>query len=195
MRRPALALSAAAAAALLAACGASASGTVSPSMTLPASTSGSASASASAAPATPMPSLPAGCHPPAQDLDFANGSATLDITSGPGQGHYNLAIDRTESSYTADNKELKGRWTTPDEKVFLEIDVEGTDPCQPDAFTRIGTEGPSGEFFPDGSHTDCQFSLPSLSTAGAQGKTVCTHLGGGGAGVFIDATGTFTLQP
>ena len=161
----------------------------------PAPTSAAPSSSAPTA-ATSAAPLPAGCSAPAADVEYTGGSASLDITAGPGQGHYDLALDESSSnSFAASDKEITGNWKSADEKAILFVDIEGTDPCTPEAFVKIGTQGSTGPIFIDSSHTACKVELPSLGAAGAQGSFTCTHLAGGGEGVTIDANGTFTLLP
>jgi hypothetical protein len=153
----------------------------------------SASASASTAP-SPGAALEKGCSHPERDLDFTRGSASLDVTSGPDAGHYDLVLDKSQSNaFAAGDGELTGNWISSDKKAVLFIDVEGGDPCTPEAFTRIGTRGASGPVFIDGGHNQCRISLSSLGADGAQGTFDCIDLTGGGDGLERDAHGTFTL--
>ncbi len=201
MRRAALLLcSLAAVSTLVTACGgddSSSAGAPAPDSAAPGAGAPSATPSSSApTAATSAAALPAGCSAPAADVTYTSGPASLDVTSGPGQGHYDLTLDTSSSSeYAADDKEITGNWQSADEKAQLYVDIEGSDPCTPDAFVKIGTEGPSGPMFIDSSHTACKVELPSLGAAGAQGSFTCTQLAGGGAGITIDAKGTFTLLP
>ncbi len=161
------------------------------------SVSESASESASpSADATPSTALPAGCEPPAKDVEYTSGSATLDVTAGPDTGQYELALDPSDSNaYAASDKEITGNWLSADEQAVLFIDIEGADPCRPDAFTSIGTQGAGGPVFVDSSHTACTVAVTSLGAEGVQGTFTCTGLTGGGEGLERDASGTFTLTP
>jgi hypothetical protein len=157
------------------------------------SATGSASESASES-ATPSAAAPTGCEPPAQDVEYTSGSATLDVTAGPDTGQYELTLDDGRSSaYAAEDKEITGYWLSADEQAVLFIDIEGADPCQPDAFTSIGTQGAGGPVFIDSSHTACTVEVTSLGAEGVQGTFACTGLTGGGEGLERDASGTFTL--
>jgi hypothetical protein len=167
------------------------------------STAGSPSPSASSqspsAPpsASPSPSPAAeGCEPPKRDLEWTTGTASLDVTAGPDQGHYDLALDDgLTSGYAAGDQEVTGRFLSADEKAVLFIDIEGSDPCVPDAFTSIGTRGAGGPLFIDSSHTACTVELSALGEDGASGSFTCTGLVGGGEGLERDAEGTFTVAP
>ena len=141
------------------------------------------------------PSAPAsGCTPPTKDVAYTGGSASLDVTAGPDQGHYDLALDMTGTNgFAADDREITGNWLSDDEQSVLFIDIEGADPCTPDAFVSIGTQGKSGPIFVDSSHTACSVELSSLGEEGAEGTLSCTGLTGGGEGLERDVQGTFTL--
>jgi hypothetical protein len=174
------------------------SSSAAPAPSAPASSAAPASpteaSSTSAAPSAAA--LPAGCSAPTADVEYKTGQASLDVTSGPGQGHYDLTLDDSRTAeFASSDKEITGQWQSADEKAVLFVDIEGADPCTPDAFVKIGTEGPGGPQFVDSSHTACTVQLPSLGAAGAQGSFTCSKLAGGGEGVTIDAKGDFTLLP
>jgi hypothetical protein len=198
VRRAALVLCSLAAVSTLAAgCGGSDSSSSAPTPTsaaaAPTPSPTNAAPSSSAAPAA---ALPAGCTAPSSAVDYTKGSATLDVTSGPDTGHYDLTLDTSPSSeYAPDDKEITGNWISADSKATLFLDIEGTDPCTPEAFTKIGTQGRSGPVFVDGGHTQCKVELPSLGAQGVQGSFTCKGLTGGGAGLTRDAKGTFELLP
>lgn len=161
-------------------------------------TSASASASESASPSesSSTGTLAGGCEPPTSNVRYKDGSATLDVTAGPDTGQYELVLDRSEdNAFAKDDQELTGNWISADKQAVLFIDIEGTDPCQPDAFTSIGTEGASGPVFVDFAHTQCAVALTSFSDQGAQGTFDCKGLTGGGKNLERDAQGTFTLLP
>jgi hypothetical protein len=150
-----------------------------------------------AATESPSPTAPAeGCTPPRRDVEYTTGEASLDVTAGPDTGHYDLVLDENMGGdYAASDKEITGRWVSADEKAVLFIDIEGADPCVPDAFTSIGTRGAGGPLFIDSSHTACTVELTSLGDDGAAGTFSCSGLTGGGEGLERDAEGTFTLAP
>jgi hypothetical protein len=200
VRRAALLLSSLAVTSLLAAgCGGDEDSTEPAAAPPPSAAAPSSAAPETSAPTSAAPSaaaLPAGCSAPSADVEYTGGTASLDVTSGPGQGHYDLAFDDGRTAeYAADDKEITGQWQSADEKAVLFIDIEGADPCTPDAFVKINTEGPGGPTFIDPSHTLCKVELPSLGAAGASGSFTCSGLVGGGEGVTIDAKGSFTLLP
>ena len=155
------------------------------------SPSSSSSPTAETSSATPAAE---GCTPPKRDVEYTGGTASLDVTAGPDEGHYDLVLDAsTSSGYAASDNEITGRWTSADEMALLFIDIEGVDPCVPDAFTSIGTQGASGPVFIDSSHTACTVELSSLGDDGAAGTFACSGLTGGGEGLERDAEGTFAL--
>jgi hypothetical protein len=194
LRLTRLSLSIAAAAVLAAGCGGGDDTSSSASDEEPTSTA-SATSSASATPTPSEADMPGGCTPPAHDVAFKRGTASLDVTEGPDPGHYDLALDPIgDSAYAASDKEITGSWISADEKAVLSIDIEGVDPCHPDAFTSIGTQGAAGPLFIDSSHTACKVELTSLGAKGAQGTFTCQGLLGGGEGLERDAEGTFTLE-
>ncbi len=136
------------------------------------------------------------CTPPEHDTEYTNGAASFDVTAGPDKGHYDLQLDESlGGEYAASDKEITGRWISADEKAVLSIDIEGADPCSPDAFTSIGTRGVAGPVFIDSSHTLCTVAVSSLGDAGVEGTFTCTGLTGGGEGLERDAEGTFSLSP
>jgi hypothetical protein len=151
--------------------------------------SGPTGTASSSAPATD-------CSPPTKDVEYRGGSASFDVTAGPDEGHYDLTLDTSGSNgYSAEDNEITGNWLSEDEKAVLFIDIEGGDPCTPDAFVSIGTQGTSGPVFIDSSHTGCTVELPSFGDAVAEGTFSCTGLTGGGEGLERDVSGTFTLTP
>lgn len=191
MHRPALTLcSLAFVTALLAGCGGSDDDSSSEPVDEPSTAASSPSETASSSAAA------TDCTPPAQDLEFTAGSATLEVTAGPDQGSYDLALDTSdENMYAVSDMEITGTWLSADEKAVLFIDIEGVDPCTPDAFVSIGTQGAGGPLFVDSSHTACTVELPTLGDSGAEGTFTCTGLTGGGEGLERDAEGTFALTP
>jgi hypothetical protein len=195
VRRPALILcSLAAGTVLIGGCGSS---NPSPAPAAPSPAAPTvAPTSAAPSPAPSAAALPAGCTAPSSDVDYTAGTASFDVTAGPDQGHYDLTLDSgSQNAYAASDKEITGNWKSADGRAILFIDIEGTDPCAPDAFTKIGTQGSGGPVFIDGGHTDCKVKLPSLGTNGAQGSFTCSGLTGGGEGITRDAKGSFTLLP
>jgi len=156
-----------------------------------------ASTSASASPTEETATPAAGaCTPPNGDVEYTTGSAALDVTAGPDEGHYDLALDpSTSSGYAASDKEITGTWVSADEQAVLFIDIEGADPCAPDAFTSIATQGAQGPVFVDSAHTACSVAVTSLTGDGVEGTFSCTGLIGGGEGLERDAEGSFTLAP
>ena len=190
MRRAALTLcSLATLTALLAGCGGNDESAAAPAEEQSTATSSPTEAASSSAPATD-------CSPPTKDVEYTSGSASFDVTAGPDEGHYDLALDTSGTNgYAAEDNEITGNWLSKDEKAVLFIDIEGGDPCTPDAFVSIGTQGTSGPVFIDSSHTACTVELPSFGDAGADGTFTCTGLTGGGEGLERDVSGTFTLTP
>lgn len=158
----------------------------------------SASASPTEETASPAASSPAAgeCTPPSGDVEYTSGSASLDVTAGPDEGHYDLELDpSTSSGYAAGDKEITGTWLSADEQAVLFIDIEGADPCAPDAFTSIATQGAQGPVFVDSAHTACSVTVTSLTDDGVEGTFSCEGLIGGGEGLERDAEGSFTLAP
>jgi hypothetical protein len=134
------------------------------------------------------------CAPPAQDVAFTRGTATLEVTAGPDVGRHDLSLDGSaENGFAASDGEITGTWQSADGQAVLFIDIEGVDPCDPDAFTSIGTRGPGGPLFVDSSHTACTVELSSLGPRGVVGTFDCSGMTGGGEGLERDAHGTFSL--
>jgi len=165
------------------------------------SPSGSPSPPESPTPSASTSALPPGCEAPAKNVKYKDGSASFDVTAGPDAGgHYDLSLDRSmENAYAKSDREITGNWISDDKQAVLFIDIEGTDPCKPDAFTSIATQGSNGPTFVDSFHTGCDVQVTSLSAAGLQGTFDCQGLmplsGGGKHPDTRDATGTFTLLP
>jgi hypothetical protein len=150
-----------------------------------------------ATPGEPPAPLPAGCSVPTADQKYTSGVAAVTITSGPGTGKLALAVQPdSRSELRASSRDLKGEWEDAAGKQ-LYVNLSGGDPCKekPSAFVRIMAEGPSGPAFGDSGRNRCTVELKAFSAQGVDGTFTCTQLGGGGAGVFIDATGTFSLRP
>ena len=166
----------------------------------PTSTSGGSTTTAAGSiqtPAAPPAPLPAGCSAPTADVEYTSGVATLEITSGPGAGRLDLAVQpRGRNEYSAARRDLKGEWEDPAQTKLLYINVSGGDPCQPNpsAFVRIEAQGKDGPAFADSGRNRCKVELKAFSAQGMDGSFTCTQLGGGGAGVFIDANGTFSVR-
>jgi hypothetical protein len=123
--------------------------------------------------------------------------ATVDISSGPGQGRIDLAVQpRSRNEYLASGRELKGEWEDGAGRL-LYVNFGGGDPCTPNpiAFVRIESEGPTGFAFVDRARNRCKVELKAFSAAGFDGSFTCTQLAGGGQNVSIDATGTFSSRP
>ena len=163
-----------------------------------ATTSASAPTSESASPTAA--SLPEGCEPPSKHVKYKDGSATLEVTSGPDTGHYELSLDHSQyNAYFDNDKEITGNWISDDKQAVLFIDIEGDNPCKPDAFTSTATQGRNGPTFVDGFHTACDVQVTSLGAEGVQGTFDCKGLlplsGGGKNPPERDANGTFTLLP
>lgn len=201
--------------AALSACGGDGSKTAAPTTSSggsPSTTAGSGSPTSSASsslgptttavggvatPAPPPPPLPAGCTPPAASATFASGVATVEISSGPGTGRLDLAVQpRSRNEYEASSKQLKGEWEDGAGRL-LYVNFSGGDPCKdnPSAFVRIESEGPTGKAFVDSARNRCKVELKAFSASGFDGSFSCTQLAGGGEGVYIDATGTFSSRP
>ncbi len=175
----------------LAACSSSGAPTASTTTAL-----SSTSTSLSSGSSTPSGPLPRGCSVPPKDLRYSSGLATVEVTSGPGEGRFDLAVQRrSRSELVASSGGVKGEWKDASGKLLF-VNLSGGDPCKPSpsAFVRIEPEGSSGPAFADSARNRCKVELKGLSAQGVDGSFTCTQLGGGGAGVFIDATGTFSLR-
>lgn len=162
----------------------------------------------------PPAPLPAGCSPPKALVRFTSGFATVDITSGPGTGRLQLptAGRRTTSNYSAGSGDLRGEWRDEPGNLLI-VHVEDANKCQgePRGYVQIEPQGRTGprpadtlprfaEVYPPRS---CTVELSALSARGVDGAFTCTRLGGGeadhgsgwaGPGIFIDASGTFSLR-
>lgn len=150
-----------------------------------------------ATPAPPPPPLPAGCTPPAADAMFASGVATVEISSGPGKGRLDLAVQpRSRNEYLVAGQELKGEWEDGAGRL-LYINVSGGDPCtaNPRALVRIESEGPTGSAFVDFRRDRCKVELKAFSSSGFDGSFTCTQLPSGVGAATVDAQGTFSSRP
>jgi hypothetical protein len=177
--------------------GTSATSSVSTDATASDSPSESASEPASEPPSDSGSTAPSGedpsalaCTPPDADLDLTAGTAVLDITDGPGLGSHPLSLDTgADHAYEADDGELEATFSDPAGHV-LALDIEGLEACAPDAFVSIATG--TGQTFIDPSHTQCVVAVTRFDATGIEGTVTCTGLSGGGEGVRIDASGTFS---
>ncbi len=130
------------------------------------------------------------CTPPDGDLDFTAGTATLEITEGPGLGTHSLSLDPVSANgYDAEDGELRATFSDAAGHA-LTFDIEDLDACAPDPFVSIAAN--ADQTFVDPSHTQCIVAVGGLDAAGIEGTFACTGLAGGGEGVTIDAFGSFS---
>lgn len=153
----------------------------------PSSAPGTDSASAST-PAATSSATPGACTPPGEDVTWTQGEATVSLTgAATGERRLDLADDAT---YAASDGELVLAFAD-DAGTTVSLDLEGTSPCAPEAFTSVGLE--TGQTFVDPSHTQCQVAVTRLDEAAVSGTVVCAGLSGGGEGARLDVSGTFSV--